>query len=117
VPAFDTYRVDKPISFEYDIKAKDFAVTEPLFETFKKYAAEKYKVNPLVLDKEREFVERQLRTELVTAAYGSQTSFQVFNEYDNQLQRAIQLLPQAKQLAIEGAKANAANAARAKSVN
>ena len=117
VPAFDTYRVDKPISFEYDIKAKDFAVTEPLFDTFKKYATEKYKVNPLVLDKEREFVERQLRTELVTAAYGSQTSFQVFNEYDNQLQRAIQLLPQAKQLAVEGAKANAANAARAKSVN
>ena len=114
VPAFDTYRVDKPISFEYDIKAKDFAVTEPLFDTFKKYATEKYKVNPLVLDKEREFVERQLRTELVTAAYGSQTSFQVFNEYDNQLQRAIQLLPQAKQLAVEGAKANAA---RAKSVN
>lgn len=114
VPAFDTYRVDKPISFEYDIKAKDFAVTEPLFDTFKKYATEKYKVNPLVLDKEREFVERQLRTELVTAAYGSQTSFQVFNEYDNQLQRAIQLLPLAKQLAVEGAKANAA---RAKSVN
>jgi hypothetical protein len=44
---------------------------------------------------------------LVTAAYGSQTSFQVFNEYDNQLLRAIELLPQAKQLAIEGAKANA----------
>ena len=27
VPAFDTYMVDKPISFEYDIKAKDCAVT------------------------------------------------------------------------------------------
>jgi hypothetical protein len=73
-------------------------------------------VNPLVIDKEREFIERQLRTELVTAAYGSQTSFQVFNEYDNQLLRAIELLPQAKQLAIEGARANA-NAARTKSIN
>jgi hypothetical protein len=41
------------------------------------------------------------------AAYGSQTSLQVFNEYDNQLKKAIELLPEAKQLATEGAKANA----------
>jgi carboxyl-terminal processing protease len=116
VPEFSPYRVDKPISFEYDIKSKDFAVTEPLYQAFKKYAVDKYKFNGLVVDKEREFVERQLRTELVTAAYGSQTSFQVFNEYDNQLLRAIELLPQAKQLAIEGAKANA-NAARVRSAN
>lgn len=114
VPEFTPYKVDKPISFEYDIKAKDFAVTEPLFQAFKKYAVDKFKINPVVVDKEREFVERQLRTELVTAAYGSQTSFQVFNEYDNQLLRAIELLPQAKQLAIQGAKANA-NASRARS--
>ena len=59
------------------------------------------------VDREREFVERTLRTELVTAAYGSTTSFQVFNEFDTQLKRAIELLPQAKQLAIQGAKANA----------
>jgi len=116
IPEFAAYKVDKPIAFDYDIKQKDFAVTEPVYQAFKKYAVEKYKFNPLVIDKEREFVERQLRTELVTAAYGSQTSFQVFNEYDNQLQRAIQLLPQAKQLAIEGAKANA-SAARTRSVN
>ncbi|MBK8302464.1 MAG: hypothetical protein IPK98_03260 [Chloracidobacterium sp.] len=38
-----------------------------------------------LIDREREFVERTLRTELITAAYGSQTSFQVFNEYDDQL--------------------------------
>jgi carboxyl-terminal processing protease len=116
VPEFDAYRVDKPISYEYDIKTKDFAVTEPLFTAFKKFAVEKYKTNPLVIDKEREFIERQLRTELVTAAYGSQTSFQVFNEYDNQLLKAIQLLPQAKQLALQGEKANA-NAVRNRSVN
>jgi len=107
---FETYKVDKPISFEYDIKSKDFAVTDTLFNAFKQYAVEKYKVNPAIIDREREFVERQLRTELVTAAYGSQTSFQVFNEYDNQLLKAIDLLPQAKQLAIEGAKANASAA-------
>jgi carboxyl-terminal processing protease len=117
IKTFDTLKVDRPISFEYDIKSNDFAVTDTLFQAFKKYAADRYKTNPAIIDRERDFVERQLRTELVTAAYGSQTSFQVFNEYDNQLQRAIELLPQAKQLAIQGEKANA-NATRGRnSVN
>ena len=59
------------------------------------------------IEKEKEFVERILRTELITAAYGSTTSFQVFNQYDTQLKQAIEFLPVAKQLAVEGARANA----------
>ena len=104
---FPTYKVDRAISFEYDVKATDFPITDSLFQNFKKFAAEKYKFTAAQIDKEREFVERILRSELVTAAYGSTTSFQVFNEYDTQLKRAIELLPEAKQLALEGAKANA----------
>ena len=107
LPGFETYKVDKPIKFDYDITAKDFAITDTVYQAFKNYAVQKYKVPAAQIDKEKEFVIRNLRTELVTAAYGSQTSFQVFNEYDNQLLKAIELLPQAKQLAIEGAKANA----------
>ncbi len=104
---FDAYKVDRPISFEYDIKAQDFPVTDALFQDFKKFAVAKYKFTPAQIDREREFIERSLRTEFVTAAYGSTTSYQVFNEYDSQLQKAIELLPQAKQLAIQGARANA----------
>lgn len=106
IAGFEPYKVDKPIKFDYDIKPKDFEITDNLYQTFKNYAVQKYKVPAAQIDKEKEFVIRNLRTELVTAAYGSQTSFQVFNEYDNQLLKAIELLPQAKQLAIEGAKAN-----------
>jgi carboxyl-terminal processing protease len=108
VKGFETYKVDKPIIFDYDLKKTDFPVTEPLIESFKKFAADKYKFTGPQIDKEREFVERTLRTELVTAAYGSQTSGQVFNEYDDQLLRAIELIPQAKQLAAESAKITAA---------
>jgi len=108
VKGFETYKVDKPILFDYDLKKTDFPVTEPLIESFKKFAADKYKFTGQQIDKEREFVERTLRTELVTAAFGSQTSGQVFNEYDDQLLRAIELIPQAKQLAAESAKITAA---------
>jgi len=107
IAGFDNYKIDRPISFEYDIKATDFPATENLYQAFKTFAIAKYKFTPAQIDREREFVGRALRTEFVTAAYGSTTSFQVRNEFDNQLKKAIELLPQAKQLAIEGAKAKA----------
>lgn len=106
IAGYEPYKVDRPIKFDYDIKPKDFEITDNLYQTFKNFAVQKYKVPAAQIEREKEFVIRSLRTELVTAAYGSQTSFQVFNEYDNQLLKAIELLPQAKQLAIEGAKAN-----------
>jgi hypothetical protein len=109
--AFANYKVDRPISFTYDIKPEDFVVTNSLYDAFKKFAVEKYNYTPAQIDKEKEYVSRTLRTELVTAAYGATTSFQVFNEYDNVLLRAIELLPQAKALAIQGAKANAMKSA------
>jgi carboxyl-terminal processing protease len=110
-PGYEIYKADKPITFDYDLKATDFPVTDALYQAFKKYAAEKYKLTPAQVDREREFVERTLRTEFVTAAYGSTTSYQVFNEYDTQLKRAVELLPKAKQLATESARLQAQKAA------
>lgn len=104
VKGFETYKVDKPIAFDYDLKATDFPVTDALYQTFKKYAGDNFKFTAAQVDSEREYVERTLRTELVTAAYGSQTSGQVFNEYDKQLLKAVELLPQAKQLAMQSEK-------------
>ena len=107
VKGFETNRVDQPIVFDYDIKDTDFPVSEALYQAFKSFAVEKYKFTPAQVDREREFVERGLRSELVTAAYGSTTSLQVSNEYDTQLKKAIELLPQAKQLALDAARAKA----------
>jgi carboxyl-terminal processing protease len=102
---FPGYKIDRPINFAYDLKESDFPVTEKMFNSFKSFAVRKYNFTPAQIDAERTFIERALRSEFVTAAYGTTTSFQVFNEYDNQLMRAIELLPQARQLAMEGAKA------------
>jgi carboxyl-terminal processing protease len=95
-----------------DVALKPDTMTEELFQTFKKFAVEKYKYTPAQIDKEREFVERTLRSELVGAAFGTQTSLQVGNEYDTQLLKAVELMPQAKQLALEGAKAKDATRLR-----
>jgi carboxyl-terminal processing protease len=107
IKGFETYKVDRPITFAYDLKNTDFPITDNLYQAFKNFAAEKYNLTAAQVDREREYVERILRTELVTAAFGVTTSLQVFNEYDTQLKKAIELLPQARQLAIESAKNNA----------
>ncbi len=104
-PGITGYKIDKPIVFDYDLKSADYPITESVFNSFRRFAEEKYKIAPAQIDREREFVERTLRMELVTAAYGSQTSFQVVNEYDDQLLHAIDLLPQAKQLALKSERA------------
>lgn len=105
IAGFESYRVDRPITFNYDIKASDFPITDQLYAALKQYAASKYKVSGASFDRERRFVERTLRSELITAAYGTTSSLQVFNEYDTQLSKAIDLMPQAKQLAVEGERA------------
>ena len=107
VKGHETYRVDKPIVFDYDIKSTDYPVSDGLYQSFKNFAVGKYKYTPAQIDREREFIERILRTEVVTAAYGTTTSLQVSNEYDNQLLKAIELLPQARQLALDAARAKA----------
>ena len=101
VKGFESYKVTGPIKFDYDIKATDFPISEPLIAAFKQFAAEKYKLAPSTVDHEREFIDRTLRQELVTAAYGSTTSFQVTNEYDDQLLKALDQLPQARALAMK----------------
>ena len=107
IKGHETSRVNQPILFEYDIKGSDFPVSESLYQNFKNFAVNKYKFTPAQVERERDFVERSLRTELVTAAYGTTTSLQVSNEYDSQLKKAIDLLPQAKQLALDAARAKA----------
>jgi carboxyl-terminal processing protease len=101
VKGFEAYKVDKPITFDYDIKSTDYPVTPALYQGFKQFAVEKYQMTAAQVDSEHDFVERLLRSELITAAYGTQSSYQVYNEYDDQLLRAIATLPQAKQLAMQ----------------
>ena len=107
-PEFAAYKVDRPIKFNYDLKSSDFVVDKKVFDAFKNFAATNYNFTPEQIEAEREYIERVIRTELVTAAYGSQTSLQVFKDYDTHLMRAVELFPKAEQLALQGAKANAA---------
>jgi regulator of extracellular matrix RemA (YlzA/DUF370 family) len=75
----------------------------------KKFAASKpiFKVTPDQLEKSRAYAERQLRYNLLSAAYGYRTATQVFNDADPQISKAVDAMPRARELAQAASRARA----------
>jgi carboxyl-terminal processing protease len=109
VAGFENYKVDKAIEYGHNLQPTDFPVTEALIKEFKKFVVAKsvFKVTPEQLERARPFVERQLRYDLATAAYGTTTALQVINERDPQIARAVDALPRARELAQAARRAKA----------
>jgi carboxyl-terminal processing protease len=109
VQGFDTYKIQRAIEFDHELVSEDYPVTEALFKELKKFAASKpvFKVTPDQLDKSRSFAERQLRYNLLSAAYGFRTATQVFNDGDPQISRAVDAMPRARELALAASRARA----------
>ena len=109
VAGFETYRVQQGIDYGHDLQPTDFPVTEAVIKEFKRFVAGKpaFKVTPEQLEKMRPFVERQLRFDLTTAAYGTTTALQVINQQDPQIARAVDAMPRARELAQAARRARA----------
>lgn len=101
ISGFDQYKVQRAIDFEHQLLPADFAVTDQLFKTFKDFVVSKkeYKLTAAQLDRQREYIARQLRYELATAAYGTTTASRVPIGDDPQVIKAIEVLPRARELA------------------
>jgi carboxyl-terminal processing protease len=109
VAGFENYKVQRAIEYEHNLQSTDFPVTEALLKEFRRFVIGKpeFKVTPEQLDRLRPFVERQLRFDLATAAYGSVAAVQVFNESDPQIARAVEAMPRARELALAARRARA----------
>ena len=109
IPGFEQYKVQRAIEFDHDLANEDFPITDTLFKELKKFATAKpsYKGTAEALDKSRTFAERQLRYNLLSAAYGFRTATQVFNDGDPQISRAVDAMPRARELAQAASKARA----------
>ncbi|HKP45646.1 MAG TPA: S41 family peptidase [Pyrinomonadaceae bacterium] len=103
VPAPASYRVRGAINFEHELKPSDFVVTEALVRSLKSYmlADQNFASMSSLIDRNRAFVDLQLRFNLVQAAYGRIMAERVFVETDDkQVARAIDVLPRARDLAM-----------------
>jgi carboxyl-terminal processing protease len=109
VAGLENYKIQRAIEYNHDLQSADYPVTDAVFKELKRFIAAKpvFKVTPEQLDRSRAFVERQLRFELATAAYGSVAALQVFNEGDPQIAKAVDAMPRARELALTARRARA----------
>ena len=109
VSGFDSYKIQHAIEFDHDLASDDYPITDQLFNELKKFAASKpiFKVTADQLDKSRNFAERQLRYNVLSAAYGYRIATQVFNDSDPQVARAVDVMPRARELALAASRARA----------
>lgn len=107
VAGFESYKVQRGIEFDHDLASEDFPVTDALYKDLKRFAASKpiFKVSADQLDKSRSYAERQLRYNVLSAAYGFRTATQVFNDADPQIARAVDAMPRARELALAASRA------------
>jgi carboxyl-terminal processing protease len=106
VPGFESYKIQHAIEFDHDLATDDYPVTDALFKELKRFVASKpvYKVTPDQLDRSRTFAERQLRYNVLSAAYGFRVATQIFNDADPQIARAVDAMPRARELAVAASK-------------
>src|SRR5438105_7647542 len=88
---------------------KDLVITPQIIEDFIRYAADK-EIAPLddirqALDKptDRRFIERALKAEIVAAKFGFDASYPYRLQGDNQIAKAIEVLPDSQKLAEKAA--------------
>ena len=103
IPAPPNYRVRGAIDFERELKPNDFMITDSIVQAFKDFvvADSSFKNMANLVDRNRAFVELQLRFNLVQAAYGRVMAERVFVLTDDkQLAKAVDVLPRARDLAM-----------------
>jgi carboxyl-terminal processing protease len=101
VAGFPDYKVAGMPDFERNVGTSDMVVDDRVFRAFKDYVAahaEDYKLTEAQIDRSRDFIARQMRYDLTTAAYGSVKATQVLIFDDPQVTKAIDSLPRARDL-------------------
>lgn len=101
VADLDPYKIDRGIEFGHDLQATDYPMNDAVFNAFKEYVAKdaNWKTFAPVLDRNRAFIEQQIRSQLATAAYGTVTAVQVLTKEDPQIAKAVEVVPRARDLA------------------
>lgn len=107
VAGFEKFKVDRPIDYDHVIDTNDFPSSNEFFQAFRNYVAkdENFRSYLPQIDRNRQFVETQLRYNLAMAAYGTVTATQVLMRQDSQVVKAVEVLPRARDLAMAAMRA------------
>jgi carboxyl-terminal processing protease len=103
IRGFESNKKSAGIDFNHELRPEEFKISDALFKAFRDYVTSDpvFKVTAAMVDRNRSFIELQLRFNVVTAAYGRVTGDRVFITSDDpQVARAVDVLPKARDLAM-----------------
>jgi carboxyl-terminal processing protease len=103
IRGFESFKVQSGIDFHHELQPEDLKVSDALFKSFRDFVTNDpaFRVPASLLDRERSFVELQLRFNIVTAAFGRVVADRVFITTDDpQVAKAVDILPKARDLAM-----------------
>lgn len=94
-------QVKHPAEHTHRLGADEFVVNDATLEVFRKFIKQhkELRADWTRISLDGEFIKRQIRFEIVTAAYGQDVASQVLLEGDGLLQRAINEFPRAEAMA------------------
>ena len=95
------FKLDRQTDHRHQLQPNEYQITDKVLAAFKTFLRDqkKFKLEDTRVDKEADFIKRQIRYEMVTAAFGVETAYQVLLETDLQMQRAIAEIPKARIMA------------------
>ena len=106
IRGLETSRIDGGINFRHELQPDEFKVTDAMFKAFRSFvlADPSYKISAAMIDRNRAYLERDLRFNIVTAAYGRVMGDRVFITSDDpQVAKAVDVVPKARDLAMGSA--------------
>lgn len=92
------FKIDRPIIFNHRLAPTEYQINDKVLAAFKSYVRSQkdYAALEARVDKDAGWVKRQIRYEIVTAAFGQEAGRQVLLEGDAQMQGAVGEIPKAK---------------------
>ena len=103
------------LEYDHKLKPNEFTVTDDVLKSFREFAAKFYKDNPdygitpANIEENIVWIRKQIREEVLTAAYGIDKARQGQADLDVALQRAIAEMPNAADLSQRAWRRNTAN--------
>jgi carboxyl-terminal processing protease len=104
------FKLNGPADHSHNLAPDELVVTDKVIDAFRKFLKgnKDFSAMEARISKDVDFLKRQIRYELVTAAYGADNAYQILLEADNQILAAIAEVPKAKVMAEDAARARSA---------
>jgi len=101
IRGLESMKIPGGLKYKHELKPDEFKVTDQVFRAFRDFVAADpgFKMTSAMVDRQRAFVELEMRTNMVTAAHGRVTGDRVFiMSSDPQVAKAVDVLPKAREL-------------------